>query len=224
MVRELPASYVAFDLLAVAGHDIREVVWSRRRELLEELARTWVPPLNLSPTTTDRELAEEWFRNLPSTGVEGLMIKGSEQAFEASRIWLKVKRRNNLDVVVAAVTGSIGRPSTVVVGLPMYGRLRIVGRSSVLSAAMSRNLGRYLRRPVGNHPWPEEIPATWLDRFSKDREPVRLTLVEPIVVEVSADVAWSDRAFRHSVRVLRARPDLDPADVTIPEKLEPPLP
>ncbi|GAP61265.1 atp-Dependent DNA ligase [Arthrobacter sp. Hiyo1] len=152
------------------------------------------------------------------------MIKGSEQAFEASRIWLKVKRRNNLDVVVAAVTGSIGRPSTVVVGLPMYGRLRIVGRSSVLSAAMSRNLGRYLRRPVGNHPWPEEIPATWLDRFSKDREPVRLTLVEPIVVEVSADVAWSDRAFRHSVRVLRARPDLDPADVTIPEKLEPPLP
>ncbi|MHA7170092.1 ATP-dependent DNA ligase [Arthrobacter bambusae] len=219
MVRELPASYVAFDLLAVAGHDIREVAWSRRRELLEELARTWVPPLNLSPFTKDRELAEEWFRDLPSSGVEGLVIKGSEQVFEGSRIWLKVKSRRSVDVVCAGVTGPMGRPSTVVVGLPMYGRLWMVGRSSVLSAAMSRNVGRYLHRPVGNHPWPDEIPATLLDRFSKDKEPVRLTLVEPIVVEVSADVAWSGRAFRHSVRLLRTRPELDPADVRFPDHL-----
>lgn len=214
--RELPASYVAFDLLAVNGHDVRNLAWSRRRELLEELARAWVPPLNLSPVTTDRELAEEWFRDLPSTGVEGLVVKGSTQPYEAGRIWLKVKHRDVLDVVCAGVTGPMGRPSTVVVGLPLCGRLWMVGRSSVLSAAMSRNLGRYLRRPVGNHPWPEEIPATLLDRFSKDEEPVRLTLVEPIVVEVSADVAWSGRAFRHSVRLLRVRPELHPDDVSSP--------
>ena len=55
-----------------------------------------------------------------------------------------------------------------------------------------------------------------LDRFSKDREPVRLTLVEPIVVEVSADVAWSGRAFRHPLRVLRVRPELDPNEVQVP--------
>jgi ATP-dependent DNA ligase len=210
---------VAFDLLAVAGHDIREVVWSRRRELLEELARTWVPPLNLSPATTDRELAEEWFRNLPSTGLEGLVLKGSMQAYESTRIWLKVKHREVLDVVCAGVTGPMGRPSTVVVGLPMNGRLWIVGRSAVLSAAMSKNLGRYLRRPLGSHPWPEEIPSTLLDRFNKDRELVRLTLVELIVVEISADVAWSGSAVRHPVRLLRARPELHPADVRLPDHL-----
>jgi hypothetical protein len=55
-----------------------------------------------------------------------------------------------------------------------------------------------------------------LDRFTKDSGPLRLTLVEPLVVEVSADVAWSGRAFRHSVRLLRARPELAPHDISSP--------
>jgi ATP-dependent DNA ligase len=220
LVHELPASYVAFDLLAVAGHDIRALAWSRRRELLEELARTWTPPLNLSPVTTDRELAEEWFRDLPSAGVEGLVVKGSSQTFENNRIWLKVKRYDSLDVVAGAVTGPRNRPSTLVAGLPMNGRLWIVGRSAVLSAAASRSLGKHLHPPEGNHPWPEEVSPALLDRFTKDRDPVRLTLVEPVVVEVSADVAWSGRAFRHPLRYLRARPELDPASVEVPEHLK----
>ena len=56
-VRERPASFAAFDLLAVAGHDIRGLPPSDRRALLEELAGKWSPPLNLSPATSDRELA-----------------------------------------------------------------------------------------------------------------------------------------------------------------------
>lgn len=48
MVRELPASYVAFDLLAVAGQDTRGLRLDDRRALLEELAGSWEPPLNLS--------------------------------------------------------------------------------------------------------------------------------------------------------------------------------
>ncbi|WP_284762046.1 ATP-dependent DNA ligase [Arthrobacter sp. efr-133-R2A-63] len=217
MVQELPASYVAFDLLAVAGHDIREVVWSRRRELLEELARTWVPPLNLSPVTTDRELAEQWFRDLPSTGVEGLVIKSSVQSYiGGKRIWLKVKSRRSVDVVLAAVIGPRTQPRAVVVGLPFDGRLRIVGRSTPLPAHAGRDLAMHLRAPRGDHPWPEEITESMLDRFSKERGPVHLTLVEPVVVEVSADVAWSGRSFRHPVRLLRVRPELHPDEVSTP--------
>ncbi|WP_345447748.1 hypothetical protein [Arthrobacter gyeryongensis] len=85
------------------------------------------------------------------------------------------KHHDVLDVVCAGVTGPMGAPSTVVVGLPTHGRLWMVGRSTELSAAPSRTLGRYLRQPLGRHSWPEEIPPTLLDRFSKDREPVRLT-------------------------------------------------
>ncbi|WP_248761071.1 transposase [Pseudarthrobacter sp. SSS035] len=52
-----PASFAVFDLLAMAGHGIRRVPLSDRRALLEELSAAWTVPLNLSPATTDREVA-----------------------------------------------------------------------------------------------------------------------------------------------------------------------
>jgi hypothetical protein len=60
------------------------------------------------------------------------------------------------------------------------------------------------------------ISSGVLDRFSTEKGPVALTLVEPVVVEVSADVAWSGRSFRHSLRFLRVRPEFDPGDVSSP--------
>lgn len=156
---------------------------------------------------------------MPATGVEGVVVKGAAQAYEPKRIWLKVKSRASVDVVCAAVIGPITQPRAVVVGLPMHGRLRIVGRSAPLSAGAGRNLARHLRPPQGKHPWPEEISERLLDRFNKDSGPIRLTLVEPLVVEVSADLAWSGQAFRHSVRLLRVRAELDPADVRSPDQL-----
>jgi ATP-dependent DNA ligase len=74
LVRERPASFVGFDVLAVAGQDTRNLPFADRRTLLEELARAWVPPLNLSPVTRDRAVAETWFKEMPATGVEGLVI------------------------------------------------------------------------------------------------------------------------------------------------------
>jgi hypothetical protein len=147
-------------------------------------------------------------------------IKAGSQAYEPRRIWLKVKSRDVVDVVAAAVIGPMARPRAVVVGLPMRGRLRIVGRSTPLSAGAGRDLARYLRPPRGEHPWPEEISERVLDRFTRESGPVRLTLVEPVVVEVSADVAWSGRAFRHSVRLVRIRPELDPGGVELPSRLK----
>ncbi|MDQ0692539.1 monooxygenase family protein [Arthrobacter sp. W4I7] len=46
--------------------------------------------------------------------------------------------------------------------------------------------------------------------------PVTLTLVEPLVVEISADIAWTGNAFRHSFRFMRPRPDLDQESVQLP--------
>jgi ATP-dependent DNA ligase len=74
-VRQTPASYVAFDVLAVAGHDARALPLSQRRALLEELAREWEPPLSLSPAPTDPGKAPGWFEDLPHPGIEGLVIK-----------------------------------------------------------------------------------------------------------------------------------------------------
>jgi ATP-dependent DNA ligase len=91
LVRETPANYTAFDLLAVAGHDARELPLSQRRALLEELASGWKPPLSISPTTTDPDEAARWFEEMPHTGIEGLIIKRSDQPYAGGvRNWLVI--------------------------------------------------------------------------------------------------------------------------------------
>jgi ATP-dependent DNA ligase len=220
LVAAAPANYVAFDVLAVAGHDARDLPLSQRRALLEELSKGWGPPLSLSPTTTDRAVAAQWFEDLPPTGIEGLVIKDLNQPYTpGARSWLKLKHRETVDIICGAVIGPITQPSEVVAGLILNGELRIVGRSTPLKVRDSRELARWLRPPVGEHPWPTNVKGTALDRFNRDKEPVALTLVEPVVVEVSADTAWSGRSFRHPLRLLRARPELSPADVTLPDRL-----
>lgn len=220
MVREHPASFAAFDLLAVAGHDIRDAPLAQRRELLEHLAANWEPPLNLSPTTKDLAQALRWFEELPAAGVEGLVAKGSAQSYQGTvRQWLKVKRRQTVDVVCAAVIGAIDKPDFVVVGLPVEDQLRIVGRSTALTKKTAAELAAHLRPPQDPHPWPEVITETTLNRFSKDKGAVALTRVQPLVVEISADIAWTGNAFRHAVRYLRARPELLPEEILLPGQI-----
>lgn len=93
-------------------------------------------------------------------------------------------------------------------------------RSTVLSTRARRDLGRQLRPVQLGHPWPEEISEASLNRFSRDKGPVHLTLVEALVVEVAADVAWSGRSFRHPLSFVRARPELDPVDVELPPQIK----
>lgn len=221
LVAAAPANYVAFDVLAVAGHDARELPLSDRRALLEELATGWEPPLSLSPTTTDRSVAEQWLEDLPHTGIEGLVIKSLNQPYMPGvRSWLKLKHRETLDIICGAVIGPITQPSEVVAGFLLDGELRIVGRSTPLKTRESRDLARWLQPPKDQHPWPAIVKGTALDRFNRDKEPVALTLVEPVVVEVSADTAWSGKSFRHPLRILRARPELSPGDVVLPDRLQ----
>ncbi|SLK00865.1 ATP dependent DNA ligase domain-containing protein [Arthrobacter sp. P2b] len=215
-----PASFVGFDVLGVAGQDARDMPLSQRRALLEELATIWAPPLSLSPQTTDRDLAQQWFEGLAGAGMEGLMAKSSTQTYTGGkRIWLKSKHISELDVICGAVIGPIERPTEIVAGLPIDHELRIVGRSSPLKAADSRALARWLTSPTTIHPWPTMVKGTTLDRFNRDASPTQLTLVDPVVIEVLTDAAWSGQSFRHSLRFRRVRPELEPADVEVPPRL-----
>ena len=214
LARTEPASFVAFDVLAVAGYDARPHPYARRRELLEELASRWEPPLSVSPTTRSLSEAREWSESMAAAGIEGIVAKGSAQPYlEDQRQWIKVKRRQTIDVI-----GPMQRPEAVVIGLPFDGELHIVGRSAPLRPDASRALASQLHPPAGPHPWPEVVSPGAIDRFNAGRDPVQLTLIDPLVVEVSADIALSGRAFRHSVRYLRARPELDIAEVAAPER------
>jgi hypothetical protein len=65
LVATVPASYVAFDLLAIGGVDLRTQRWTVRRRRLEQLAAAWALPMQLSPVTDDLEEAQERFDVLP---------------------------------------------------------------------------------------------------------------------------------------------------------------
>ncbi len=221
LVRQRPASLAVFDLLEVDSLDIRAVALRDRRALLTELARGWQAPLSLSPATTDPELAARWLREMPAAGIEGLVIKGAGQAYGGGqRQWLKLRHRDTIDVVCGAVTGSLARPREIIAGLVIDGELRIVGRSAPLKPAAARSLAASLAPAGAGHPWPGEIRSTAMNRFNPRTRPTPIERVEPLVVEVSADTAFSGTAFRHPLRFLRSRADMVPADVVLPERLQ----
>lgn len=213
LVAAAPASYAAFDLLAIGGVDLRTQRWTVRRGRLEQLAARWVPPLQLSPVTTDLEEAREWFELLPGAlGIEGLVVKGASSRYVGGRReWLKVKHRDTHEVIVGGVLGPTERPEVVIAGLYRGDDLVIVGRTVPLTPRQSAELGAVLQPARGGHPWPDEITSyRWGGKDSRKS----LTKVEPlVVVEVTADAALQAGQWRHPLRYVRHRPDLQPDNV-----------
>jgi ATP-dependent DNA ligase len=212
LVAAHPASYVAFDLLAAGGSDLRGQRLSRRRAELERLAERWAPPMQLSPATTDVDEARRWFDDFRPAGVEGLVVKGAGTRYAPGRReWLKVKSWETTEVVAGGVIGPIGAPSQLVAGRYRDGELVVVGRTSPLSPAQSAELAAVLSPAGDGHPWPERIGT---GVFGGGRLSVPLTRVAPTaVVEISADAALQAGVFRHPLRFVRVRPDLRPEDL-----------
>ncbi|RZU33907.1 ATP-dependent DNA ligase [Blastococcus saxobsidens] len=213
-VAAAPASYVAFDLLATGGEDLRRSTFARRRAGLEGLAARWAPPMQLSPVTADPVEARRWFDDFRPAGVEGLVVKGAATRYAPGRRdWLKVKSWETTEVLAGGVIGPIGRPGQLVAGQYRGGELVVVGRTSPLTPEQSAELAGVLRPAADDHPWPERIGT---GRFGGGRLSVPLTRVEPTaVVEVSADAALQAGVFRHPLRFVRVRPDLHADDLPV---------
>ena len=212
LVAAHPASYVAFDLLAAGGVDLRGERLARRRTALEAMAQRWAPPLQLSPATSDPAEARRWFADFRHAGVEGLVAKGAGTRYAPGRReWLKVKSWESTEVVAGGVIGPIGAPSQLVAGRYRDGELVVVGRTSPLSPAQSAELAAVLTPADPTHPWPERIGT---GAFGGGRLSVPLTRVAPTaVVEISADAALQAGVFRHPLRFVRVRADLRPEDL-----------
>jgi ATP-dependent DNA ligase len=212
LVASAPASYVAFDLLAAGGRDLRAQRLRQRRQQLEALAADWAPPLQLSPSTADPDEARQWFADFRPVGVEGLVAKGAGTRYAPGRReWLKVKSWETTEVLAGGVIGPIERPSQLIAGRYRDGELVVVGRTSPLSPAQAEELAAALTPAGADHPWPDRIGT---GRFGGGRLSVPLTKVQPtVVVEVSADAALQAGVFRHPMRYLRIRPDLHPGDL-----------
>jgi ATP-dependent DNA ligase len=111
-----PATFVVFDVLAHRDVDLREHSWTDRRAALEDMALTWVPPLEITPVTHDVDEAHQWMQDMRTSGVEGIVVKDAASPYRPGRRdWSKVKPREAAMVVVGAVIGPREHPSHSVV-------------------------------------------------------------------------------------------------------------
>jgi ATP-dependent DNA ligase len=209
-----PASYVAFDMLALDGHDQRGLSYAARRARLERLSDGWRPPLGICPSTADRDEAMSWSTDYRPAGIEGLVIKSAHGRYRTGRRdWIKVKNRQTREVIVGAVIGSIRRPESVIAAALIGGELAVVGRTVALTADQAEELATHLTPADDDHPWPDELGTGVFGQRTR----VTITKVRPeLVLEVAADPAMQGRRYRHALRYLRLRADMDPTDVDAP--------
>ncbi|MEV7471651.1 ATP-dependent DNA ligase [Streptomyces kronopolitis] len=215
-IREAPAHFVAFDVLHLAGENLMPQPYLRRRERLERLfaEEGLGPPWTLCPMALDRVEAERWMREWAQAdgGLEGIVAKKLNQPYRPGtrRAWSKVRIRHTTEAVIGGATGTLAHPTGVLLGrFDVSGRLRYVGRSTPLTVQASRQLSEQLEPAAADHPWHGySFSVSW-----GSREKLVVDLAEPLLVaEVSADTAVDSGRWRHPVRFVRLRTDMEPQD------------
>jgi ATP-dependent DNA ligase len=201
--REIPACYVAFDLLAEGDAALLETPFADRRERLESLGPGG--DLELSDLSPDPAQAEEWLRR-----TEGAMAKQLDAPYVPGKRkgMAKIKREREIDCVVLGwrpgkEEGTVG---SLILGLYDDGELRPVGHISGFSAAEKRAMPKMLA-PLETGESGTAEPSRWTG--SRDLEWVALR--PELVIEVGYDHAAAGR-IRHGARFLRFRDDKDPRE------------
>jgi ATP-dependent DNA ligase len=201
---EIPASYIAFDLLAEDDEKLLTLPLSERRERLEALAKR-SSSVELTPLTTDTGEAGEWLRNS-----EGVVAKQLDAPYVPGKRkgMAKVKRERTIDCVVLGwrpgkEEGTVG---SLILGLYDGDELRPIGHISGFKAEQKRSLRKMLKPlETGEHGSAE--PSRW----AGDRDLEWVALRPELVIEVGYDHAAAGR-IRHGTRFLRFRDDKDPRE------------
>ncbi|HSW43468.1 MAG TPA: ATP-dependent DNA ligase [Patescibacteria group bacterium] len=233
LAAETPASYVAWDLLAIDDQDLRGRPFSERRRLLAGRVVADVPGVHLTPTTEDRALATDWFTRFEGAGLDGVIAKRLDGIYEpGKRGWAKVKHARTADVAIAGFRWHKDEIGTGVGSLILglhdgAATLHHVGVASGFAAARRRELVEELAPlragALEGHPWRGWATAESGESAGGRRMPGahsrwnrgRDLTWEPLRVERVAEVAYDhlqgDR-FRHATRFVRWRPDRRPGD------------
>jgi ATP-dependent DNA ligase len=208
LAAEIPAQFVAFDVLLWKGEPLHELPLQKRRRELERRAKGFL----LSPVSADRREAERWLERLHSAGLDGVMAKRLDLPYlPGSRDGVvKVKRHRTADCVVVGVRwNKAGRLATLLLGLyGEEGELHYVGSAAVPASRHDEILGLIepLRKGAPDRHFSE--PNRW-GTGELEETPLRPELV----AEVRFDKVERHR-FRHGTRLLRFRPDKDPDQCT----------
>jgi len=226
---QTPASFVAFDLLALGDEDLTQTPLEDRRRRLERALADANPPIHVTPATRDVDLARQWFEQFEGAGLDGLIAKKLDLRYQPDkRVMSKIKHERTADCVVAGYrvhksgAGAIG---SLLLGLyDDAGSLASVGVIGAFPMLTRRKLFEEMQPFVTSfegHPW------NWAAAEVAERHPQRnagsrwnagkdlsfVPLRPERVVEVRYDYMEGER-FRHTAQFVRWRPDRNPESCT----------
>jgi ATP-dependent DNA ligase len=229
LAKDIPSAFVAFDVLAIDGRDVRELPQSDRRTLLERALASVASPIHVTPMTRDHVEATDWLSRFEGAGLDGVMAKPENGTYEpGKRAMFKVKHARTADCVVAGFRWHKNGHGTLIGSLLLglyddRGRLHHVGVTSAFNMNMRRELVRELaplrEHALDGHPWREWADAMgdgtrmpggqsrWSAGKDLSWEPLRVERA----CEVKYDHMQGDR-FRHAAIFLRWRLDKPPTD------------
>jgi len=230
-----PASFVAFDILAVGDRDLCDAPYAERRKLLEKTLKSSTAPVHVTPATKDPDVASDWFSRFEGAGLDGVVAKpGDLRYLQDKRAMLKVKHERTADCVVGGFRwhkegGVVG---SLLLGLYDHNEvLHHVGVASGFTAVRRRELVGELEPlrsgAADNHPWLQSATESGrlpggTSRWSAGKDMSWEPLRPELVCEVAYDHLQEER-FRHGTSFRRWRPDRQPASCTYAQ-LEAPVP
>jgi ATP-dependent DNA ligase len=238
LAERTPASFVAFDLLALADESLLDVPLTDRRKLLVRALRDVTPPVHVAPATTDVEVAEGWFEQYEGAGLDGVVAKPLDLRYrQDERAMFKIKHERTADAVVAGYRLHKSGPVVGSLLLGLYdaqGALQHVGVSAAFTmkrrAELVEELEPLRMEDVSDHPW-----AAWADeaahasarlpgapsRWTGKKDLSWVPLRPERVAEVAYDHMENGQRFRHTARFRRWRPDRTPESCTYAQLEEP---
>jgi ATP-dependent DNA ligase len=212
---EIPAQFIAFDVLLWKGKPVHEQPLEKRRAALEKL------PFTISPATRDVRVAEQWVEGLEAAGLDGVIAKrlglpylpGSREGV------VKVKVHKTADCVVVGVRWKEKPTRLATLLLGLYGddgEIDYVGTAAVAASRHDEILKRIKPLLKGAPDRGFSEPNRW-----GSGELAQSAVKPKLVVEVRYD-KLEKRRFRHGTRLIRFRDDKDAKDCTWRE-VRPPL-
>jgi ATP-dependent DNA ligase len=231
LARDMPASFVAFDLLAIGTRDLRDAPFFQRREELEQILAGVDPPIHLTPLTADPAVARDWFQRFEGAGLDGVVVKPAGGPYlPGQRVMWKVKHERTGDFVVAGFRwyqANRDLVGSLMLGLYEGPQLQHVGVIGAFPAEQRRRLvdelAPYLD-PV-DHPWADwagladeavtdgrRLPGA-ASRWNAKKDLSFVLLRPDLVVEAAFEHLQGQR-LRHTARFRRWRPDRDPRSCT----------
>jgi ATP-dependent DNA ligase len=241
LAEQTPASFIAFDLLALGDTDYTDRPFAERRAALVEALAGAGRSVHLTPTTTDVAEAQRWFTEFEGAGLDGVIAKPLDITYQQDkRVMFKIKHVRTADCVLAGLrwhkTSTPERPlvGSLLLGLYDDGRLQHVGVIGSFTAQRRAELVDELaplRLADGEqHPWQEwanaeahqgqRLPGN-VSRWNATKDLSFVPLRPERVLEVKYEHMEGHR-FRHLAHFLRWRDDRRPESCTY-EQLEQPV-